>query len=77
VPWQEIEFEHARLAISEHILLALWVSLNAARKVRPGRAAIHWRHRWPPPIRGLAPLSAVTAPAPALVAGLSIVLRDN
>jgi len=35
-PLMEIELEQARLAISEHILLALWVARNAARKVRPG-----------------------------------------
>jgi NAD(P)-dependent dehydrogenase (short-subunit alcohol dehydrogenase family) len=35
-PLMEMEFEQARLAISEHILLALWVARNAASKVRPG-----------------------------------------
>jgi hypothetical protein len=31
----EIEFEQARRAISDHILLALWVARHAARKIRP------------------------------------------
>ena len=35
-PVMEIEYEQARLAISEHILLALWVARNAVPKVRPG-----------------------------------------
>src|SRR5215472_3386502 len=35
-PVMEIGFEQARLAISEHILLALWVARNAVPKVRPG-----------------------------------------
>src|SRR5215510_10970160 len=32
----EMDFEQARLAISEHILLALWAARNAAAKIRPG-----------------------------------------
>ena len=30
----DIDFEQARLSISEHLLLALWVARNAARKAK-------------------------------------------
>jgi NAD(P)-dependent dehydrogenase (short-subunit alcohol dehydrogenase family) len=72
-PLMEIEFEQARLAISEHILLALWVARNAARKVRPGgtllfMSGISGRR----PGRGRALLSAVTAAMPAFAASLAL-----
>jgi NAD(P)-dependent dehydrogenase (short-subunit alcohol dehydrogenase family) len=71
----DIQYEQARLAISEHLLLALWVARNAARAVRPGgtlllmggtggrRAGL-----------GLALVAAVTAAMPALTAGLALEL---
>src|SRR5258705_4622976 len=74
-PLKEIEFEQARLALSEHLLLAFWVARNAAPKVRPGgtllfmggtggrRAGL-----------GLARLTAVTAAMPALTASLALEL---
>jgi NAD(P)-dependent dehydrogenase (short-subunit alcohol dehydrogenase family) len=75
VPPLEIDFEQARLVLSEHLLVALWVARNAASKVRPGgtllfmggtggrRAGL-----------GLALVSAVTAAMPALTASLAIEL---
>jgi NAD(P)-dependent dehydrogenase (short-subunit alcohol dehydrogenase family) len=71
----DIDFEQARAAISEHLLLALWVARNAARKVRPGgtllfmggtggrRAGV-----------GLGLVPAVTAAMPALTASLALEL---
>jgi NAD(P)-dependent dehydrogenase (short-subunit alcohol dehydrogenase family) len=69
----EIEYEQARLAISEHILLALWAVRNPARKVRPGGTLLFTgvtgaRH----PACGLALVSAATAEMPAFVAGLAL-----
>jgi len=74
-PLREIQFEQARLAISEHLLLAFWVARNAAPKVRPGgtllfmggtagrRAGL-----------GFALVSAVTAAMPAMTASLALEL---
>ena len=68
-PLMEIELEQARLAISEHILLALWV----ARKVRPeGTLLFMGGTGARRPARGLALVSAVTAAMPAFVAGLAL-----
>jgi len=65
----EIELEQARLAISEHILLALWV----ARKVRPeGTLLFMGGTGARRPARGLALVSAFTAAMPAFVAGLAL-----
>jgi NAD(P)-dependent dehydrogenase (short-subunit alcohol dehydrogenase family) len=65
----EMEFEQARLAISEHILLALWVARNAASKVRPGATLLFMGGTGARrPARGLALVSAVTAAMPAFVA---------
>ena len=74
-PLLEIDFEQARLAISEHILLALWVARNAARKVRPGGTLLFMggtggRRAGP----GLGLVSAVTAAMPALTASLALEL---
>jgi len=72
-PLMEIEFEQARLAISEHILLALWVARNAAHKVRPGGTLLFMGGTGSRrPARGLALFSAVTAAMPAFVAGLAL-----
>ena len=69
----EIELEQARLAISEHILLALWVARNAARKIRPGGTLLFMGGTGARrPARGLALVSAVTAAMPAFVAGLAL-----
>ena len=72
-PVMEIEFEQARLAISEHILLALWVARNAAGKVRPGGTLVFMGGTGARrPARGLALVSAATAAMPAFVAGLAL-----
>jgi NAD(P)-dependent dehydrogenase (short-subunit alcohol dehydrogenase family) len=70
---QEIEFEQARLALSEHLLLAFWVARNAAPKVRPGGTLLFMggtggRRAG----RGLALVSAATAAKPALTASLAL-----
>jgi len=70
---QEIEFEQARLALSEHLLLAFWVARNAAPKVRPGGTLLFiggtgGRRAGP----GLALVSAATAAMPALTASLAL-----
>jgi NAD(P)-dependent dehydrogenase (short-subunit alcohol dehydrogenase family) len=72
-PWREIEFEQARVAISEHILLALWVARNAVPKVRPGGTLVFMGGTFGRrPGRGLALVSAATAAMPAFVAGLAL-----
>jgi NAD(P)-dependent dehydrogenase (short-subunit alcohol dehydrogenase family) len=69
----EMEFEQARLAISEHILLALWVARNTASKVRPeGTLLFMGGTDARRPARGFALVSAVTAAMPACVAGLPL-----
>jgi NAD(P)-dependent dehydrogenase (short-subunit alcohol dehydrogenase family) len=72
-PLQEIEFEQARVALSEHVLLAFWVARNAAPKVRPGGTVLFMggtggRRAG----RGLALVSAATAAMPALTASLAL-----
>jgi len=71
----DVEFEEARLAISEHMLLALSVARNAVRKVRPGGTLLFMggtggRRVGP----GLGLVSAVTAAMPALTASLALEL---
>ena len=74
-PLMEIEFEQARVALSEHMLLALWVARNAARKVRPGGTLLFMGGTGGRRVRpGLALVSAVTAAMPALIAGLALEL---
>jgi len=74
-PLMEIEYEQARAALSDHLLLALWVARSAAHKIRPGGTLLFMggtsgrRAR-----RGNALLSAVTAAMPALTASLAIEL---
>jgi NAD(P)-dependent dehydrogenase (short-subunit alcohol dehydrogenase family) len=71
----DIEFEEARIAISEHMLLALWVARNAARKVRPGGTLLFMGGTGAcrvAPALGL--VSAVTAAMPALTASLALEL---
>jgi NAD(P)-dependent dehydrogenase (short-subunit alcohol dehydrogenase family) len=72
-PLQEIGFEQARLALSEHVLLAFWVARHAAPKVRPGGTLLFMggtggRRAG----RGLALVSAATAAMPALTASLAL-----
>jgi len=74
-PLQEIEFEQARLALSEHLLLAFWVARNAAPKVRPGGSLLFMGGTSGRRVSlGLALLSAVTAAMPALTASLALEL---
>jgi NAD(P)-dependent dehydrogenase (short-subunit alcohol dehydrogenase family) len=74
-PLQEIEFEQARLAISEHLLLAFWVARNAAPKVRPGGTLLFMGGTGGRRVGlGLALVSAVTAAMPALTASLALEL---
>ncbi len=74
-PLMEITFEHARLAISEHMLLAFWVARTAAPKVRPGGTLLFMGGTGGRRVsRGLALVSAVTAAMPALTASLALEL---
>ena len=71
----DIDFEEARLAISEHLLLALWVARNAAGKVRPGGTLLFMGGTGGRrPGLGLGLVSAVTAAMPALTASLALEL---
>lgn len=74
-PLQEIQFEQARLALSEHLLLAFWVARNAAPKVRPGGTLLFMGGTGGRrPGLGFALVSAVTAAMPALTASLALEL---
>ncbi len=74
-PLMEITFEQARLAISEHMLLAFWVARTAAPKVRPGGTLLFVGGTGGRRVsRGLALVSAVTAAMPALTASLALEL---
>jgi NAD(P)-dependent dehydrogenase (short-subunit alcohol dehydrogenase family) len=71
----DLDFEQARLAISEHMLLALWVARNAARKVRPGGTLLFMGGTGGRRVAlGLGLVSAVTAAMPALTASLALEL---
>jgi len=71
----DMEFEQARLAISEHLLLALWVARNAAGKVKPGGTLLFMGGTGGRRVGlGLALVSAVTAAMPALTASLALEL---
>ena len=71
----EITFEEARLAVSEHLLIAFWVARHAAPKIRPGGTVSFMGGTGArQPRRGLALVSAVTAAMPALAAGLALEL---
>jgi NAD(P)-dependent dehydrogenase (short-subunit alcohol dehydrogenase family) len=73
VPAMEIELAQARAALSEHILLALWVARHATPKVRPGGTLLFMGGTFGRrPRRGLALVSAVTAAMPAFVASLAL-----
>ena len=74
-PLLEITFEQARLALSEHMLLAFWVARTAAPKVRPGGTLLFMGGTGGRRVsRGLALVSAVTAAMPALTASLALEL---
>ena len=74
-PLRIIQFEQARLAISEHLLLAFWVARNAAPKVRPGGTLLFMGGTGGRRVsRGLGLVSAVTAAMPALTASLALEL---
>jgi NAD(P)-dependent dehydrogenase (short-subunit alcohol dehydrogenase family) len=74
-PLREIQFEQARLAISEHMLLALWVARNAAPRVRPGGTLLFMGGTGGRRVGlGLGIVSAVTAAMPALTASLALEL---
>jgi len=71
----EMDFEQARLAISEHILQALWVARNAAAKVRPGGTLLFMGGTGGRRVGlGLGLVSAVTAAMPPLTASLALEL---
>jgi NAD(P)-dependent dehydrogenase (short-subunit alcohol dehydrogenase family) len=75
VPLLEIDYEQARLAISEHILQALWVARNAVGKVRPGGTLLFMGGTGGRRVGlGLGLVSAVTAAMPALTASLALEL---
>src|SRR5262249_11551357 len=69
----EMGFDEARRAVSEHILLSLWVVRNAARRVRPGGAVLLMGGTGGRRVaRGLGLVAAVTAAMPALTANLAL-----
>jgi NAD(P)-dependent dehydrogenase (short-subunit alcohol dehydrogenase family) len=71
----DMEYEQARRAISEHLLLALWVARNAAPKVRPGGTLLFMGGTGGRRVGlGLALVSAVTAAMPPLTASLALEL---
>ena len=71
----DMDFEQARLAISEHILLALWVARNAAAKVRSGGTLLFMGGTGGRRVGlGLGLVSAVTAAMPPLTASLALEL---
>ena len=75
VPVMEIEYEQARAALSDHLLLALWVARSAAPKMRPGGTLLFMGGTGGRrPARGLALMSAVTAAMPPFTASLAIEL---
>jgi len=72
-PLTDMGFEEARLALSQHILLAFWVARHAAGKIRPGGTLLFMGGTYGRrPRRGMALVSAVTAAMPAFVAGLAL-----
>jgi hypothetical protein len=74
----EMDFEQARLAISEHILLALWAARNAAAKVRPGGTVLCMGGTGGRRVGlGLGLVSAVTAAMPPLTASLALELAPS
>ena len=75
VPAMEIGYEQARAALSDHILLALWVARSAVTKMRLGGTLLFMGGTGGRrPARGLALMSAVTAAMPAFTASLALEL---
>jgi NAD(P)-dependent dehydrogenase (short-subunit alcohol dehydrogenase family) len=71
----DMNFEEARRAISEHILLALWVARHVAVKVRPGGTLLLMGGTGGRRVGlGLGLVSAVTAAMPPLTASLALEL---
>ncbi len=71
----DMDFEQARLALDEHLLLVLQVARNAANKVRPGGTLLFMGGTGGRrPGIGLAIVSTVTAALPALTASLALEL---
>jgi len=71
----DMDFEQVRRALTEHMLLALWVARNAAGKVRPGGSLLLMGGTGGRRVGlGLALVSAVTAAMPALTASLALEL---
>ncbi len=69
----DMDFEQARAALSEHLLLALQVARHATKKVRPGGSLLFMGGTGGRrPALGLAIASAVTAALPALTANLAL-----
>jgi NAD(P)-dependent dehydrogenase (short-subunit alcohol dehydrogenase family) len=74
-PLLDMDFEKARRAISEHVLLALEVARNAAGKVRPGGTLLFMSGTGGRrPRAGLGILPAVVAAMPNLIASLAVEL---
>ena len=71
----DMDFAQVRRDLDEHLLLVLQVARDAAEQGETGRhAAVHGRHRRPPPGIGLGIASTVTAALPALTASLALEL---
>ena len=71
----DMDFEQARHALDEHLLLMLQVARNAANKVRPGGTLLFMGGTGGRrPGIGLAIVAAVTAALPALTANLALEL---
>jgi NAD(P)-dependent dehydrogenase (short-subunit alcohol dehydrogenase family) len=71
----DMDFEQARRALDEHLLLMLQVARNAAHKVRPGGTLLFMGGTGGRrPGIGLGIVSAVTAALPALTANLALEL---
>src|SRR5262249_50207410 len=72
-PVLEMDAEEVRRALTEHMLLALSVARNAAKKIRPGGALLLMSGTGGRRIAlGLGIVSAVTAAMPALTASLAL-----
>lgn len=74
----DMEFEEARRALDGHLLLALQVARNSARKVRPGGCLVFMGGTGARrPAIGLGIASTVTAAFPALTASLALNWRPS
>ena len=74
-PLLDMDFDQARRAISEHVLLALEVARNAAGKMRPGGTLLFMSGTGGRrPRAGLGIIPAVVAAMPKLIASLALEL---